>query len=136
MDNAVLLDREPNRNPYLGTKETILLEGLRESFSSPGKAVIVPGYHIPTLERLRFVLEHAVGKLGFNRLLTLQAEDSTEERVKVEREFLAGDLLLMSSAGAESQSLSASDEIWLYNTPWSARLAAGGREDNEAGFPL
>ena len=120
VDNAVLEDREPNRQAVLGSKERALLEGLRESFTQEGKAVVVFCYFVATFERLKFVLDHAVGKLGFDRVLTIEAKDPMEKRLGVVRDLGPGDVLLMSSAGKESLNLKASDEIWMYNIPWSA----------------
>lgn len=123
VDNAVLEGREPNRRRELGSKERLLLEGLRESFEADGKCVVVSCYFVLTFRRLKFVLESAAGKLGFDRVLTIEADHTTEERRRAVRDFGPGDVLLMSSAGKESLNLGQSDELWMYNVLWSARDA-------------
>lgn len=130
VDGAVKKNREPNFDCTLGSKERVLLEGLQESFaSSEHKAAVVFCYFNATFARLEFVLRHGVGKLGYSRLLTLTAADSVERRVEISREFSPGDVALITSAGKESISLRAADEMWLYDVPFSMgdTLQAVGR---------
>lgn len=120
VDGAVLENREPNTRARIMSKERLLLKGLKKSYASSGdKAVIVFCYFGLTYKRLKFVLEHAVGKLGFDRLLTLNAATSTQKRTEICKEFGPRDLLLLTSAGKESLNLKAADELWFYDIPFS-----------------
>jgi SNF2 family DNA or RNA helicase len=120
VDGAVLPGREQNERRVVGSKEAVLLRGLHRSYSrDPEKAVIVFAYFERTRRRLEMVFEAALGKVGYERLLKVDAGTDVDERLRIVREFGPRDLLLLSAAGKESLNFGLADEMWLYDVPFS-----------------
>lgn len=84
-----------------------------------GQSCLIYFEYLDSLELVHRILEHNKSKLGISRISVLTGAQKEEERVKIEQNIKEAEVVLMSQAGRMSRNLQRSNNLIIFNIPFS-----------------
>lgn len=121
-NNAVDLDKKPNKAAQLASKEVKLLDCVKEELDKAHPVLIFTG-SLVTKERLkRLMKRHLI--FNYRTLYEIDGSTSKKNRDLVARKFGPKDVLIISRAGGESLNLQAAGRIIFFDLPFDMKAFA------------
>jgi superfamily II DNA or RNA helicase len=109
--------KDPNK---ITEKEYLLFQTIKEVIAN-NEAVLIYFTYIPTLERIKYILNKVSGSLGIPKIHEISGSVDLESRKKVESALGPKDVVLITSAGTESINLQRANNLIFYETPFPLR---------------